>query len=107
MLGDFHFLRPLWLLGLLGAAALAWTISRRSDPRSRWQGMIAPHLLEHLLVGQRGLQRLRPLHLTVALIALGSLAAAGPTWRRERPPFLEDLAPLAIALDLGRTMDAV
>jgi Ca-activated chloride channel homolog len=41
------------------------------------------------------------------LIALGAIALAGPTWRREQPPFTEDKAPLVIALDLSQTMDAI
>jgi Ca-activated chloride channel family protein len=40
------------------------------------------------------------------LVALGAVAAAGPTWRHERSPFVEDKAPLAIAIDLSQTMDA-
>lgn len=106
MIGDFHFLRPEWLLGPLAAAALAWIVSRRGDMRLRWQKTIAPHLLDHLLLDRRKVQRLRPVHMTIALIALGSIAAAGPTWQRERSPFLEEKAPLAIAIDLSPTMDA-
>jgi len=107
MIRDFHFLRPEWLLALAGAALLYWLISRREDARTRWRGAIAPHLLDHLLVtGRKGL-RLRPMHLSVALIALGAVAAAGPTWQRERAPFVEDKAPLAIAIDLSPTMDAI
>lgn len=107
MIGDFHFLRPEWLLALLPAALLLWIVSRRDDVRARWRGTIAPHLLDHLVVERRGRRRFRPVHLTVALIALGAVALAGPTWERERPPFVEDKAPLAIAIDLSRTMDAI
>ncbi|HEX4987060.1 MAG TPA: VWA domain-containing protein [Burkholderiales bacterium] len=105
-MADFHFLRPEWLLALAAAAALAWIVSRREDVRARWRGTIAAHLLDHLVVDRRSRLRLRPLHLTVALIAVGAIAAAGPTWEREQPPFVEDRAPLAIAIDLSRTMDA-
>src|SRR5262245_8438123 len=106
-MGDFHFLRPWWLLLLVAAAALGWFVTQREDIRSRWRGMIAPHLLDHLVVERREGLRLRPVHLTVALIALAALALAGPTWERERPPFVEDKAPLAIAIDLSQTMDAI
>lgn len=107
MIGEFHFLRPVWLLALIAAAVLAVVVSHREDMRTRWQRAIAPHLLERLLVGRSGRRRLQPLHLTVALIVLGALAAAGPTWRHERAPFVEDTAPLAVAIDLSRTMDAI
>jgi Ca-activated chloride channel family protein len=107
MIGDFHFLRPEWLWGFAAAAALFWVVSRREDVRARWGAIIAPHLLDHLIVGSRRYRRLRPVHLTVALMALGSIAAAGPTWEREKPPFVEDKAPLALAIDLSQTMDAI
>ena len=107
MITDFHFLRPEWLWGFVGAVALFWIVSRREDVRARWGSIISPHLLDNLIVDRRDHRRLRPVHLTAALMALGSIAAAGPTWERERPPFLQDKAPLAIAIDLSQTMDAI
>jgi Ca-activated chloride channel family protein len=106
-MSDVHFLRPWWLLGLGAAALFWWLLSRRDDMRERWRDIIAPHLLEHLLVDPRRGHRLRPVHLIVASLAIGSLAVAGPAWQRERPPFVEDKAPLAIAIDLSPTMDAI
>ncbi|MGN7737402.1 VWA domain-containing protein [Hyphomicrobiales bacterium] len=106
MISDFHFLRPLWLLALLAVPLLIYLVSRRGDVRSQWQGMIAPHLLDHLLIEKCGKRRLQPVHITAALIAVAAIAAAGPTWQRERPPFVEDTAPLAIAIDLNPTMNA-
>jgi Ca-activated chloride channel family protein len=106
MIGDFHFLRPVWLWGVPAGLLLLWIVSRREDVRKRWRDTIAPHLLDHLIVHPRGRLRFRPVHLTVGGIVIGAIAAAGPTWERERPPFVEDKAPLAIALDLSRTMDA-
>ncbi|HYP86076.1 VWA domain-containing protein [Variovorax sp.] len=106
-LAQFHFLRPWWLLALLPAALLLWAIGRREDVRRRWRQVISPHLLEALVVDPGRRRRLRPVHLTAALIAVGAIAAAGPTWERERPPFLEEKAPLAIAIDLSPSMNAV
>jgi Ca-activated chloride channel homolog len=107
MIADFHFLRPEWLWGFVAAAALFWVVSRREDVRARWGSIISPHLLDSLIVDRRQHRRLRPVHLTAVLMALGSMAAAGPTWERERPPFVQDKAPLAIAIDLSQTMDAI
>jgi Ca-activated chloride channel family protein len=107
MIGALHFLRPEWLWAILAAALLALLIARSEDVRARWQGIIAPHLLDHLIVSKQSRWRIRPVHLTIALIVLGAIAAAGPTWERERSPFVEDKAPLAIAIDLSPTMDAI
>ncbi len=106
-LTQFHFLRLWWLAVLLPAALLLLAFNWRDDVRRRWQGTIAPHLLDALVVEQSRGWRLQPLHLTVAMLVLGAVALAGPAWRRELPPFLEDKAPLAVAIDLGRTMDAI
>lgn len=107
MIWDFHFLRPWWLLGIVLVLAMAWIASRQSDIRARWRDMIAPHLLDHLLISGTQTSRFQPRHLTAALLAIGFFAAAGPTWERERPPFVADAAPLVIAVDLSPTMDAI
>lgn len=107
MIADFHFLRPWWLLAILAAIAILWLASRQSDMRLRWRDMIAPQLLDHLVSDDPSKGRLRPYHLTAMLIALAALALAGPTWQRELPPFVQDEAPLVIAIDLSQTMDAI
>ena len=103
----FHFLRPEWLWLLATVPLLFWLVRMREDVRSRWKGIIAPHLLEHLLVGEKKRWRIRPVHLICLGVALAALGLAGPTWEREKPPFTEEKAPLVIALDLSQTMDAI
>ncbi|MHC8314227.1 VWA domain-containing protein [Pseudomonas sp. LB3P31] len=105
-LGDFHFLRPLWLLLLPFAALLPLIWRRGRDLQRRLRSNIAAHLLPHLLITPQDQQRLRPVHLTCALLMLGAIAAAGPTWEQDRPDFLENRAPLIIAIDLSPSMDA-
>ena len=41
MIADFHFLRPEWLWGFVGAAILFWVVSRREDVRARWGSIIS------------------------------------------------------------------
>lgn len=107
MIGDFHFLRPWWLLAILAAVALVVLITRRGDARTRWKDLIVPHLLDRLLIEQQGGQRWQPVHFVGLLLALGAVAAAGPTWQRQEPPFVEEKAPLVIVIDLSPTMDAI
>jgi Ca-activated chloride channel family protein len=103
----FHFIRPLWLLLLPMGPLLLWWWGRRNDPLQRWKGMIAPHLLAHLVVGDGERWRPRPIHLVCAVLILGSIACAGPTWELESPPFAEDRAPLVVAMDLSAAMNAM
>ena len=103
----FHFLRPLWLLLVPAALALLWLWQKRTDVRKQWGGIIAPHLLDHLIVEERGGVRFRPMHMIAGALILAGIATAGPTWEKEPPPFTEDKAPVVVAIDLSRTMDAV
>lgn len=105
-LSDLHFLRPAWLLLALFAAFLPLLWRRSRDLQRRLRGQIAEHLLPHLLVTPEDHQRLRPVHGLCALLMLGALAAAGPTWEQDRPDFLENRAPLILAVDLSPSMDA-
>lgn len=105
-LNDLHFLRPFWLMLMPFALLLPWFWRRSRDLQRRLRSNIAEHLLAHLLITPQDQQRLRPVHLLCALLALGALAAAGPTWEQDRPDFLENRAPLIIAIDLSTSMDA-
>jgi len=102
-----HFLQPHWFWLLAAVPILLFSLRFNEDIRARWRRYIDSELLEHLIVSPVRSWRLRPIHTLCALIALGSIALAGPTWRREQPPFTEDKAPLVIALDLSQTMDAI
>ncbi|MDE1993590.1 MAG: hypothetical protein KGI75_13890, partial [Rhizobiaceae bacterium] len=107
MIENFHFLRPWWLLALLIPLAIAWLSARSTDIRSRWKTMIAPHLLDRLVIDGKGGPHIRPSWMLAGILAAAVIAAAGPTWEREASPFVEDTAPLVIAVDLSPTMDAI
>jgi Ca-activated chloride channel family protein len=100
----FHFLRPWWLLLIPAAIWLHVTLRRAVSAADQWQGIIAPELLEHLVVGRGSRRRLRPYQLQTLLLIVTSLALAGPAWERELTPFTEDRAPLVIALELTDSM---
>jgi len=100
----FHFLRPLWLLALLPVAAVVLLVHRRDSIAARWGGVIAPHLLKNLIVAPSRSWGISPVYLVGAGMALGIVAMSGPTWRRELPPFVEDKAPLIIALSVSSSM---
>jgi Ca-activated chloride channel homolog len=106
-LSEFHFLRPIWLLVIPLAILLYLAHSFREDIRARWRNVIAPELLEHLIVTKTGRWSIRPIHMILVGLVLSGLSLAGPTWHREKPPFTEDKAPLVVALDLSQTMDAI
>ena len=102
----FHFLRPWWLLLIPLAIALHWLWQHQSNPTAKWGKLIAPHLLNALLVGEKSNFRVKPIHLVSVSLILAGIAVAGPTWKKEQPPFSQDKAPMIIAVDLSRSMDA-
>ena len=82
-LGALHFLRPLWLLGLIPSVLLYLVIRYQGSIERQWKGVIDPHLLPHLTTGGRRGVQFRPIHLISLVTALGSIGLAGPTWERE------------------------
>jgi len=101
----FHLLRPLWLIALVPVAAISALLLWRQDVRAQWGGVIAPHLLDHLIVKPGRTRAINPLYLVATGLVLGIIALSGPTWRRELPPFVEDKAPLMIALSVASSMN--
>lgn len=104
MIGEFHFIRPWWLLAIVPLAALAWGMRRRGDAAHPWRTVIAPHLLPFQLSGPDRPTRFSPL----VLVAIGWLVTtveiSGPTWRREPSPFADDVAALAIVVKVTPSM---
>lgn len=106
---EFHFLRPWALWGLAPLLPLLWLASRRElgGPLAAWRGRIDDHLLAALTVGGARRPGVRPIHTLALSVALACIGLAGPAWQREPLPLVEDRAPLVVALDLSRSMDAV
>ena len=98
-----HLLRPEWLWAVVPLVAILVAAARQSA-QVRWKRIIAPHLLEHLLVRPEGRFRASPLTLFAGTGLAATLALAGPTWRQEPSPFSEDRAPLVVALELTPRM---
>ena len=104
LLGDFVFLRPLWLLAALPAALLWWALLRRADPAQAWRGLVAPHLLPHLIGGGETRARFAPVHLLLAGWLVATIAVAGPSWKHEPAPFADDTAALALVVKVSPSM---
>ena len=103
-LAALHFLRPAWLWLLLPALLLPLLWHRQQRQRLH-SVRIAAHLLRYLRLDGQQAKGVKPVHLACALLALGALGMAGPAWQQDRPDFLDDRAPLFIALDLSASMN--
>ena len=104
-LQQFHFLRPAWLLLLIPALFLMWSVYQRSDSLRAWRKVISPHLLEHLLVREGGDSgRWKPVYLLGLGWLAGILALAGPSWQMQPSPFSEDQAAMFIVVKVTPDM---
>jgi len=102
----FHFLRPWWLMAMLPLCLLLLLMWKTARNHSAWSSIVAPELLQHLLLdkGERGSRwSLAAVGLAGTLVIA---ALAGPTWERLPQPVYRSDAALVLVLDLSRSMDA-
>ena len=100
----FHFLRPIWGLLFLPYIAL-WFVNRKRAARGdMFDGIIAPHLLEHLRVSRFQSRRINPRTFTGAILVLLLIILMGPSWRQQPSPLSQDEAALVIMLDVSASM---
>ncbi|MFC4729403.1 VWA domain-containing protein [Coralloluteibacterium thermophilus] len=104
MVDGLVFLRPAWLLLLLGLPLLAWLWRRRRQADAAWRDSVDPHLLPHLLDARGGGRRDLPLLLAACVLVLATFALAGPSWRHDSQPLWRPQAALVVALDLSSSM---
>jgi len=105
-MAELHFLRPQMLLSLLPLLLVWWALWRGQNAYAQLKKVVAPHLLEHLMVGETKVRRLRPIHLLAVVWIVSALALSGPTWEREAAPFADDDAGLVVLLKVSGTMQA-
>jgi len=104
-LEQFHFLRPSWLLLLIPAGLLMWSVYQRADSLRAWRKVIAPNLLEHLLLHESGEGgRWRPVYMLGFAWLTGILTLAGPSWQMQASPFSEDQAAMFIVIKVTPEM---
>ncbi|HUA81303.1 MAG TPA: VWA domain-containing protein, partial [Dyella sp.] len=104
-LRQFHFLQPIWLLGLLVLPVLLW-FGLRADKSHRALGRLVDEaLLPYVVTGKAQRTRL-PSALLASGWILGVLALAGPTWSRVAEPLFADRAAQVVAISLSQHMQA-
>jgi Ca-activated chloride channel family protein len=104
MMADFHFIRPWWLFALVPVLWVAWAVWRDSDTKAPWRGIIAEPLLPYLVRGGGDGGNVWPTRVLVASWLLATLVLAGPSWRRVPSPFADEVAPLAIVIQVTPSM---
>lgn len=101
-LSDFHFLRPLFLLGIPVLMILLWAVTRK-NVKANWSRYFSASQLRALTLGQS-----RENSALLGFLALGwilaCLALAGPTWEQRPTPAGANRQPLVILFDQSPSM---
>lgn len=103
---NFHFLRPLFLLGLLPAMLLFLLLRHLQGSQSNWSKAIDPALLPYLLDRQQGARQTWPLYGLLLMWVLGVVALAGPVWKQIPVPVQEREDAVVLVADLSLSMYA-
>ena len=107
LISDFHFIRPLWLLGIIPAALCLLMINKLAHQAGNWSKVISPELLPFLMQsGAQGGNRLTRGFMTgtAGCWLLFCLALAGPSWNQLPQPVHKEDAALVLMLDLSPSM---
>ena len=102
--GNFHFLRPAWLLASVPAVLVWWNLFANRDPRLGLADEIAPHLLDRLVTSPSERPKVRPLTVLLPILLLTIVAVAGPSFRRQPSPFAEDTSRLVLVVKMTPSM---
>lgn len=106
MIENFHFLRPLWLLGLIPAIVFVIALWRVNSVVTAWDRAIDKSLLPFLLDRSKNASQRTPLLLLLAAWILSTFALAGPVWEQLPQPVQKREDALVVVLDLSLSMFA-
>ncbi len=104
-MSSFHFIRPEYLLFLVPIWTLVWWLLKQQSDEKKWQNMIEPGLLKHLLVqpSQSQSNLAAPWHLGGVLMLL-AFALSGPSWKLKESPFTQDDTKVALLVSVKESM---
>jgi Ca-activated chloride channel family protein len=100
----FHFLRPAWGLLIVPWLAMIWVRRRQQARRDMFDGIIAPHLLEHLRLKRFEASWFNPRSVSAVFVLLLLVLLMGPSWRQQPSPLSEDESALIVILDVSSSM---
>ena len=105
-LTDFHFIRPLWLLGLLPALLCFAIVAKRNQHSGNWEKVInsalSPYLMQN---GSKTNHYAKYFQRCLALFwLLFCLGLAGPSWNQLPQPVHKEDSALVVVFDLSPSM---
>ena len=104
MTTQFHWLRPMWLLGIIPALLFSIFLWQKKRHAHQWQQIIAPELLPFLIDGKTTQTKKSLIWFLLFAWIIGSVAIAGPSWIKRPTPVEKNQNALVILLDLSYSM---
>ena len=101
---DFHFVRPLWLVAIFPLLALVYLLKRVDAKKSGWQGIVASHLYQHMVISKDKTSASPPFYLLTICWLLASIAMAGPAWQKLPQPVYQVNTGKVLMLDMSLSM---
>lgn len=102
-LSNLHFQRPWWLVLIPLSIGLWWWWRRRSEPLRGWRDQMHPDLLRALVIGKNDAHQWSA-YGVLAFWMVSIVSVAGPTWKLEPNPFLDDAQPVMLLLKASASM---
>ena len=104
LIANFHFLRPLFLLGLIPAVGIILLLRFLHNQQSNWSKTIAPELLPFLLDKSQSPKHNRAIYGLLFIWLASIISLAGPAWQQIPVPVQEREDALVIVMDLSLSM---
>ncbi|MBL4941224.1 MAG: VWA domain-containing protein [Colwellia sp.] len=114
-LNNFHFVRPYWLLAIIGLFFVLWLLKKHRFYQSPWQQFLPKHLSQVLVEGNSSTQKtttekgflqqgglIKPF--LIGLLAI--IALAGPAWQKLPQPVYQTERGSVLIMDMSYSMYA-
>jgi len=99
-----HFLRPIWLWGLIVVAFIGWRLWRQKIQDGGWNQLIAAPFKPVLLTQQTEQKTALPLIGLLIIWVITLIALSGPTWQKVEVPAEKNRQASVILFDLSLSM---
>ena len=93
----FHFIRPGWLFSYVFVFLIFRVLIHRDDSLAGWRNVMSTEVLNSLTVAGNNNNWFSPMRLAWLIALCLPIILAGPTWKQQPSPFIEDQAVLIIA----------
>jgi Ca-activated chloride channel family protein len=105
-LTEFHFIRPLWLLGIIPALLCFGIVKKINQHSGNWEKVINPALLPYLMQNSLDTNNYaKYFQRSLALCwLLFCLSLAGPSWNQLPQPVHKEDSALVVIFDLSPSM---